>query len=334
VRALLLCAGFGTRLRPITDGLPKALVPVLNVPMILRRLAALARWGITEVAVNLHHEGRRIVEALEDAPPGGATVRFFWEPEILGTAGAIANAADFLGDEDFLVWNVDAEIEFDPAELARAHRGAGALSTLLVVGNPDPARFTPIDVADGRVRSFGQRVENPMLFTGVALHSPRVLPRIGAGRRRTLPDLWAPALAERPGCLAALAVRRKFFDLGTPSSLLEATLNAVESRADFTPEEGVFDERTRVLSSGGRLPGRLARTVAGRARVDESAQVESSILWDGADVEADCRIEECVVGPVRVPAGSRFRRVLLWPGPDGSSAAAPLQGFQPPSPAR
>jgi len=334
VRALLLCAGLGARLRPITDCLPKALVPFLNVPLVLRRLDSLSRRGIAEVAVNLHHEGRRIVETIEDECSAAPSVRFFWEPAILGTAGAIANAAVFFGDEDFLVWNVDSEIEFDPAALLREHRRSGALSTLLVVENRDPARFTPVEVVGGRVRSFGGNLERPMLFAGVAIHSPRVLARIGAGRRATVPDLWLPALAELPDGLAAVSATGPFFDLGTPGALLEATLSVLESRSNFAPEEGVFDGGRRVLSFAGPLPGEISRAAVGRARIGAGSVVEGSILWHGADVGEGCRIAECVVGPVRVPAGSRFRGVLLWPGPGGSPEAMPLHGFHPPSPAR
>src|SRR5260221_14397772 len=110
MKAFLLSAGLGTRLRPATHLRPKALLPFLNVPLLRRRLRRLASEGIVQAGLNLHHEGRQIVEFVEEHGGDGVALRFFWEPEILGTAGGLKHATAFLEDEDFLVWNVDAEL--------------------------------------------------------------------------------------------------------------------------------------------------------------------------------------------------------------------------------
>ncbi|HET7453163.1 MAG TPA: sugar phosphate nucleotidyltransferase, partial [Thermoanaerobaculia bacterium] len=98
MRPMILGAGLGTRLRPATLDRPKALFPFLNVPLIDRRLRSLARQGFAQVAVNLHHEGRQIVEHLGESGAAGLAVRYFWEPAILGTAGGVKNAEAFFED--------------------------------------------------------------------------------------------------------------------------------------------------------------------------------------------------------------------------------------------
>jgi mannose-1-phosphate guanylyltransferase len=335
VKAIVLCAGLGTRLRPVTDARPKALARFLNVPLLERRLDALRRLSVTEVAVNLHHEGRQIVEYLDEAGPERPAVRFFWEPEILGTAGALRNARGFLEGDDFLVWNVDAEIEIDLAALAGSHRESGALSTLLVVANPRPEVDTPVAVRAGRVTAFGGRPSDPRLFTGVSIHSPEVLERIPEGRRGLVEALWRPALAERPDALAAVVSEEPFFDLGTPGGLLDASLRALESRDDFAPKEGFFDRDRRVLSrEPGAEGGAVLRSVLGGARVERGARVRDCVLWDGADVAAGAELDRCLVGAVRVEAGAPRRDRLLWPRAGGGIREIPLHGDQRASPAR
>jgi mannose-1-phosphate guanylyltransferase len=327
MKAFLLSAGMGSRFRPATDKLPKALLPFLNVPLVGRRLAAIARQQVREAAVNLHHEGRQIVEYLSEEGGSGVAVRFFWEPEILGTAGALKNAEPFLEDEDFLVWNVDAEIDFDLAGLAALHRERGAALTLLVTPNPDPGRFTPLSIGEGRLLSVGGEAADPHLFTGVSIVSPRALRRIAPGARSLVPDLWRPILSEGKEEIAVQIHSGSFFDLGTPSDFLAATLCALETRTDFEPSEGLFDRERRALCRVPLPPGaELLRGVTGRARFGPRARVRDSVVWDGADLSAAGELERCVVGPVSVPAGGCYADAFLWPGPGGEVCRFPLHG--------
>lgn len=334
MRAFLLAAGLGTRLRPATENRPKALLPFLNVPLIRRRLEALARRGIREAAVNLHHEGAQIVEYLGERPGDPIAVRFFWEPEILGTAGALKNAEAFLEDEEFLVWNVDAELDFDLGELVGAHHRSGAAVTVLAAANPDPLRFTPLGVREGRLLSVGEPVEDPFLFTGVSLISPRALRRILPGPRSLVADLWGPILAEGREPIAVAVHAGDFFDLGTPDDFLAASLRALKTRTNFDPAEGFFDRQRESLCREPLPPGRdFLASIAGRMRLGERTHVRESLLLDGADLDGVERVERCFVGPVALPGGSRYFDSLLWPGNAGKLLELPLHGRHRLSPA-
>lgn len=318
MKPIVLCAGLGTRLRPATLERPKALFPFLNVPLVDRRLRALAAQGFAQVAVNLHHEGRQIVEHLGECGTAGTAVRFFWEPVILGTAGAVKNAEAFFEDEEAAVWNVDAEIAPDFRALLAAHRRDGDAVTLLVTDNRDPARFTPLHADGARLVRVGGPGDRPLLFTGVSILSARAVARIPAGTRSLVDDLWLPLLAEGRERIGVVFHEGSFFDLGTPADVVAASQAAIEARRDFDPAEGFFDERAKVLAAdAASVPGGVERSVVGRARIASDASVSGSVLLDGAELDSGCLVRDSLVGPVKVVAGDTIEGMFLWPGESG-----------------
>jgi NDP-sugar pyrophosphorylase family protein len=315
---MILCAGLGTRLRPATLDRPKALFPFLNVALIDRRLRSLARQGSAQVAVNLHHEGRQIVEHLGERGAAGLAVRYFWEPVILGTAGGVKNAETFFEDEEAAVWNVDAELEADLPALLAAHRHHGNAVTLLVTENRDPARFTPLHAEGTRLARIGGPGERPLLFTGVSILSPSAVHRIPPGTRSLVEDLWRPLLEEGRERIGVAFHGGSFFDLGTPGDVLAASLSAIESLREFDPAEGVFDREAKVLAlDPASVPAGVGRAVVGRARIARDARVELAVIGDGAEVGARAAVRDSLVGPVRVEPGESIDGMFLWPGEIG-----------------
>jgi len=328
MKPIVLSAGLGTRLRPATRHLPKALFPFLNVPLIDRRLAALARQGFAQAAVNLHHEGRQLVEHLGETGAAGVAVRFFWEPEILGTAGAVKNAEAFFEDEEAAIWNVDAEIDADLPALLAAHRREGNVATLLVVPSPDPRRFTPLYVEGSRLTAIGSNgggsAERPLLFTGVSILSREAVGRIGAGPRGLVEDLWRPILEEGRGRIGVVFHPGGARDLGTPSDVVAASVDAVETRDVFDLSEGFFDRVSKVLAADPETVAAAARRcVIGRARIAPDAEIADSVISDGAEIGSGARVTRSLVGPVRVAPGERVDRMFLWPD-GGGTARIPL----------
>ncbi len=321
---MLLAAGRGTRFRPVTDFIPKSLFPFLNVPLALAHLERLGRAGVPEVGINLHHLGEAIQAGLQALPSGFPKVRFFHEPQILGTAGALRNAAAWLSDGDFLVVNSDAAIEPDFAALLSRHREGGHAATLLVTENPEPARFTPLAAEGDRIASFGADSAWPLLYTGVCVLSPRLLPRIPSGERSLVADLWQPLLVERREEIGWVFHDGPFSDLGTPRDFLRATRQALTRGGPFLSAGGKFDPKTRVLSLS-RLRGfEAVSSVIGRTSIGVGARLIESAVWDGVEIGAGVELKTCIAAGGRIPAGAVFRDALLWPGPDGLAAAHPL----------
>ncbi len=224
-RALLLAAGKGERLRPLTNTVPKPLVPVAGQPLIAYALGWLRHHGVAEVAINLHHLGAQIREAVGDGAAYGVAVHYSEEPEILGTGGAIRNLAGWLGDAPFVVVNADIVHDVDLAALARLHHAQRSLATLALRPDPESARYGEIAIdAAGRIRSF-LGVPAPtaeltaLMFTGVQILDPAIVSRIPwPGPSSSTQHLYLPLVREGAP-LFGLRYDGYWSDAGTPASL-------------------------------------------------------------------------------------------------------------------
>ena len=321
MKAMLLAAGLGTRFRPVTEEIPKPLFPFLNVPLALGHLSRLAGAGVSEVGINLHHLGQVIEERLSRLPPGLPRVRFFHEPKILGTAGALRNAAEWLAGDDFVVVNADSAINADFGALLSRHRETGRAVTLLVTENEAPARFTPLTSQGDRIVSFGTKSSWPLAYTGVSVFSARVLSRIPEGETALVADLWQPLLdsGEEIGWLLH---DQPFWDLGTPREFLRATRQVLTRAESFPAERGKFDAAARMLSLTPTKNFDGVSSVIGRATVGRGAHLIESIVWDGVEIGAGAELKGCIAARGKVPAGAVFRDAVLWASDPGAPATA------------
>lgn len=294
---MVLAAGLGTRLRPLTERLPKPLAPVGDRPQIDHVLGALADARVPRAVVNTHHLGDRFDEAWRRAQP--LEVRCSPEAEILGTAGGLRLAAPLLGEGDVLVWNADILAELDVAALLRAHEASGALATL-VVSEPISGRGTVGLAQDGsvaRLRSFHRADDvRGVDYVGIAV--------VGAELRHTLPevgclvgDVLLPTL-ERGGRVESFALARRFVDTGTLRSYLDANLGWLEQRG-----LSAWKHRSAVVARSVSLEASL---IGERAVVDGVGSLERVVVWPGA--RATAPLADAVVTPfetVSVPPDAR-----------------------------
>lgn len=181
MRAMILAAGFGTRLRPLTNTVPKALVPVAGRPLIEYGLLLLKAHGITEVIINLHHLGEKIRAALGDGSIYGLHITYLPEDPILETGGGIKNAQTLLDGETFVVLNSDTIVDLDLGALRAFHLQNRATATLVLRPDPEAARYGILETdASGRIRRFLDQPAtvsdplSPYMFTGVQMLEPRV----------------------------------------------------------------------------------------------------------------------------------------------------------------
>ncbi|MGW4525988.1 nucleotidyltransferase family protein [Amycolatopsis sp. NPDC004378] len=223
MKAFLLAAGLGTRLRPLTDRLPKCLVPVGGRPMLDIWLEALEAAGVDEVLVNLHHLAPLVREHLAGRS-GGPSVRLTEEPELLGSAGTLAANRDFVEhEESFLALNADNLTDFDLRVLIDAHQAGGALATLSVFVTPEPSRCGIVTVnGEGVVTAFLEKPEDPpgnLANAGMYAFSPEVLDLIGPPPR----DIGYDLLPQLVGRARAVSIGDAYFlDIGTPAALASA----------------------------------------------------------------------------------------------------------------
>lgn len=214
MRAMILAAGRGERLRPLTDELPKALVPVAGRPVIEHHLRALAAGGFRQVVINLGHLGGQIRDHLEDGGGFGLAIRYSDEGDhILETGGGIRRALPMLGDGPFLVVNADILTDYPYARLRKLHC---PLAHLVLVDNPP-------DHADGDFHLRGGQVHRnggtPLTFSGIGVYHPDLFADHPDGRFPLAP-LLLQAMDEK--LVSGEHYRGRWADIGTPERLRAA----------------------------------------------------------------------------------------------------------------
>jgi mannose-1-phosphate guanylyltransferase len=226
---MVLAAGLGTRLAPLTDRVPKALLEIGGRPMIEYPLRMLAAAGVEQVIVNLHHLAEHIRARLGDGERYGLRIRYSPEDPILDTGGAVARARPLLGDEPFAIANCDALLDPDLEALWRLHEERGALATLVVRSDPNAERYGALDLDSmGIVRRFLGRPESVdatlerRMFCGVHVLSPEIFAHLPAARAFSITrDVYGP-LVDSGARLCGFDYRGYWRDLGTPGSLSAA----------------------------------------------------------------------------------------------------------------
>ncbi len=302
MRAMILAAGFGTRLAPITDTIPKPLLPVVGVPAIVRTALHLKRFGVRELVVNLHHLPEAIPATLRDGAGLGVRIGYLREsPEILGTGGGIRNALPLLGDGTFVVINGDALFSPDLEAAVAAHRRSGALATLVVRPDQHAEKLGAVGLDEsGRVRRLvnagaAQPPERTFMFTGVHVLEPAIaehLPTVGCIVRQT----YIPLL-ELGAALHGHVEQGFFCDLGTPERYVGANADLVLGRARLPGIEpcpaGAWIAPDADVGPGCDIGGGAA--IGHRARIAPGVRVHRTVVLDGARVERD--VADAVVRP-------------------------------------
>jgi mannose-1-phosphate guanylyltransferase len=292
LKAVILAAGLGTRMRPLTDRTAKPALPVLNEPLIVRTLRKLKRAGVSEVMINLHHRPDTIRAAIPEGDLG-LKIKYSRETAILGTGGALRKVRSWVGRDPLFVVNGDVIFDFDLKAMAACHRKTDALATLALKPNADPKKYKPV-VTDrtGRILSIrgrpASRRGTVSLFASIHIIEPVILDRLPQGESDTVGDLYIPLLREG-AYLQGARQAGVWHDLGSPSGYLKAQMRLLADRAR---------KRSVVIDSSVRLGkgARVVRSVVGAGCVVEpSARIEGSVLWDGALVKSGARVRNCIV---------------------------------------
>ena len=213
MKAMILAAGRGVRMRPLTDASPKSLLAVGGKPLIAWQLEKLARAGFSEIVVNHAYLGDMIEAALGDGSRFGLSIRYSPEREALETAGGIALALPLLGAGPFLVVNADIYSDYDFSALARLDL-QDRLAHLVLVCNPPQHPRGDFALAAGRVRDAGARL---LTFSGIGVYAPRLFGGIAPGAKVPLAPLLRKAMAAER--VSGEHYRGRWHDIGTPERL-------------------------------------------------------------------------------------------------------------------
>ena len=298
---MILAAGFGTRLFPLTIDRTKPAIPFLGKPLVGYVAEYVARYGITEVVVNLHHQPDSVIKALGDGTQFGVQIDYTREvPKILGTAGALDNAKKYLKDDTFIIVNGKIITDIDIAAAVETHRHSGAIATMVLKPNTKRERFTIVETDDGYVTGFGdfatpfteEEIRDteskpfyPPMFTGIHILEPRVFDYIPEGVYSDIvPTFYNPALAKGEK-IAAHVTDASWFELSTIPRYLDISL-AMMNGGDVN-----FGQNCSM--SGG-------------------ASVKDSVIWDDVTIGDGASLYRTIVADgVTIESGEHFENVAI-----------------------
>jgi NDP-sugar pyrophosphorylase family protein len=302
--ALLLTAGLGTRLRPLTLVRAKPAIPVADEPLIRRIIRWVVANGVVNLTLNLHHLPETITQVVGDGSDLKAVVRYSWEqPTVLGSAGGPRQALDIIGADTFFLINGDTLTDLDLGALADAHTSSGALVTLALVPNVEPLRYGGVRLAeDGRVLGFAARgpaATGSFHFIGAQLAHRSVFSELPAGQpAHSIGGCYDALLARVPGSIRGFVTSANFWDIGTV--------------ADYWRTSSAWSQH-----------GERATL---NSHISSSAIVRRSIIWDAVTIGKEAVLEDCIVTDgVDVAAGAQYQRKILMRAIDGTTAAIPFE---------
>ena len=267
MKALILAAGFGTRLAPITDLIPKPLIPILNVPVIIYNITLLRNLGITDIYINVHHGAEKIMDALHDGKEWGVSITWLLEKDILGTGGAIG-ALKGLVDETVLVINADTIMDVDIDALIDQHHISKRMVTLgLIQASKHDSRSVVTLDEEGRiirmldVYSTTNMPEGNAIFSGVHLIEPALLEYIPPNICISITTHIYTRIMQENIEIGGYFFTGDWWDIGTPEAYLTchyelmdrgflSFFNPVQSDEDSQPAKGsqliVLDEKMKL----------------------------------------------------------------------------------------
>lgn len=296
MKGMILAAGYGERLWPLTADRTKPAIPVLGKPLVGYVASYLARFGINDVIVNLHHRPDSVRRALGDGGQFGVKLEYVHEPVILGTSGAMDNARHLLEGETFIVINGKIITDIDLSAALEEHRKRNALATLVLLKNRRRERFSVVESHDGLVTRFGGMPSasfddatgaEPLMFTGIQILEPRIFDYIPRGVfSHSTTDVYPQAIAKGETIVAHTA-EGTWFELSTLQRYLDISLSLLRN-------EGV-------------------NTYCGLdSIINSEAEVSDSILWDRVNVERGARVHRSIIGDgVHVRSRECFESVVV-----------------------
>ena len=298
MRALILAAGLGTRLRPLTSVRAKAAVPVNGIPLVRRVMTWLVSEGVTDQVINLHHRPESIAAVVGDGGDLGARVRYSWEDPVLGSGGGPRHALPLLtdgkrgSDDAFVIVNGDTLTDVPLGALTDRHRQSGALVTMALIPNPRPEFYGGVRVEDGWITGFTRAGTGDASyhFIGVqAAHAAAFSSLDDGVPAESVNSLYPRLIRGSPYSVAACIVDAPFSDIGTPADYLQTSVGLAAREGD------------RLVSGAGM-------------EIDPGATLTRTAVWDNVRIGANCVLKDCIVcDGAQIGEGSRYERCALVP---------------------
>jgi len=303
MKAFILAAGFGSRLRPLTDHIPKPLIPILNIPSLFYIFFLLKQAGITEIICNIHHHGDAIREFIGSSNLPDLTVTFSEEPVILGTGGGLKKCEKLLGTKEFLLVNSDIITDIDFRSLIRHHQQSGRPGTLALYKTPEAETIGHIGIENGLVKDFrNQRntgLVSSYIYTGIAVLSPKIF-RFLQEEYSSIVTTGFTGLDCNPGQQHYLH-KGLWMDIGTMQNYWHANL----------------DTNSVITSMSNNMEltiGMYPHSISPEAVIHNDTQITGSVIGKGCHIGAHSTIMNSVLLPgVTIKPGSTIINSVVDP---------------------
>jgi len=306
MKAFVLGAGLGTRLRPLTERRPKPLIPLFGKPLITFGFDHLIANGITSFAVNTHHSP----EAYDRLLPGNhyrrLPLEYRHEPVLMDTGGGIKNVEGFVGNEPFVAYNGDILADFPLRPSIERHLQSGNLATLILRSSGGPLH---VQSRDGRITDIRGKLGNgddpSYLFTGITILSPEIFRHIPARQVVSIVPIYLDLIRSGANIGGDIVDEGLWFDLGTRDAYLAAHTLLQPNMYQLSYEEPGWPSPAAAdshVASGASLQGACA--VGAGATVGDGAVLQDCVLWENARVAPRSRLTRCVVRDGMEAAGT------------------------------
>ncbi len=310
-QAFVLGAGLGVRLRPLTDELPKPLVPIFGKPLITFALDHLVAAGVRSFVVNTHHLPARFDEVFAGETYRGFRVGLVHEPVLLETGGGIKNAQHLLRDAPFVVYSGDILTDLALAPLLEEHRARRNDVTLAL---RETGLASQVAFREGRVLDIGNRLGHPgnLDYANVSVWNPEAFAHFSLGEKISFVPVLTKWIGEGGRIGGVVANDGAWFNLGSPAQYLEAHQAIAASGwrpAYLQPNEWpIRIAPDAQVDPSARIIG--ASTIGAGCRIGSEAVVEDSVLWTGAEIAARARLKSCIVRAHRAVEGTHTDAVI------------------------
>ncbi len=323
MRAMILAAGVGSRLDPLTRNVPKPLVPIINRPVMEYLIELLKKHGFDEIMVNLHYLGEHIENYFGDGSRWGVKLHWSHEDKLWGDAGSLKRVEEFFKDETFLVIGGDDLTDMNLSHLLKTHKEKKALATIALSLVDDPSEYGIVLMnEDGRITRFLEKPKGEVIFsntanTGVYLFEPEIFELIPHGVFYLFGKQVFPLLLEQHCPIYGHLTAAYWKDVGnlkiyqqTHKDVLEGLVDTdlpltEVSKGVWVGQNVTIDETAEVtapvaigsnVTIGARAKVLGHSVIGNNCAVEEDAVIQDSILWDGAVVRQGTHLERCVVG--------------------------------------
>ncbi|MDP9254704.1 MAG: sugar phosphate nucleotidyltransferase [Verrucomicrobiota bacterium] len=299
-QAFVLGAGLGTRLRPLTDDLPKPLVPIFQKRLITFAFDHLIDIGTRKFFVNTHHRPERFAEIFPESTYREERIEFRHEPSLLETAGGIANIADSLGHEPLLVYNGDILTDLPISRLIYTHFRAGNVVTLALRSNAGPKHIA-FEPRSGRITDIRDQLASgapeEFVFTGIYIVEPKFLDLLERGVKRSVIPVFLELIRRNEKLGGVVIDEGHWWDVGNREAYLqlhrELPKLSFPTYAGDNPEWKTSIHRTAIVDPTAQLRG--CSVVGADCRVGADAILEDTILWPGAQIASRSQLYGCIV---------------------------------------